>query len=362
MAIYELQGDKITKVTATTFADKHIQESDLQHLFCEEIDIIAPNTMVIATEYSDWADSWRSIDILALDRQANLVVIELKRTKDGGHMELQALRYAAMVSIMTFDKVVEAHSRFLKNQSEQDARQAILNFLEWKEPLEDEFAQDVRIVLVSQGFSTEITTTVLWLSDRGLDIRCVKITPYTLDDRSLVDVQHIIPLPEAGDYFVKAREKEMKKRAGRIPAKALPDLLEDFRRSLSNEGYQTVLRIKDWLEELQIEIETTPRGFQPVLELVDKTVKPFWLNLSGRIEINYKSMSQLSYPNEAICEGLQSGLNQIAGVQIQDEQLTKYPHIRLETLSAPAAMQLFKASFEWLFEELRQDNDHQAEG
>jgi len=31
------------------------------------------------------------------------VAIELKRTEDGGHMELQSTRYAAMVSTMTFD-------------------------------------------------------------------------------------------------------------------------------------------------------------------------------------------------------------------------------------------------------------------
>ncbi|MFG3689544.1 hypothetical protein [Micromonospora sp. NPDC047740] len=37
------------------------------------------------------------------------MVIELKRTDDGGHMELQALRYAAMVSAMSFDEVAAAY-------------------------------------------------------------------------------------------------------------------------------------------------------------------------------------------------------------------------------------------------------------
>jgi hypothetical protein len=32
-------------------------------------------------------------------------LVELKRTADGGHMELQALRYAAMVSTMTLVRV-----------------------------------------------------------------------------------------------------------------------------------------------------------------------------------------------------------------------------------------------------------------
>ena len=35
---------------------------------------------------------------------ANLVVVELKRTEDGGLMDLQALRYAAMISAMPFER------------------------------------------------------------------------------------------------------------------------------------------------------------------------------------------------------------------------------------------------------------------
>jgi hypothetical protein len=58
---------------------------------------------VIAEEFSEWEDSRRRIDLLGGDRDGNLVVIELKRTEDGGHMELQAIRYAAMVSALTME-------------------------------------------------------------------------------------------------------------------------------------------------------------------------------------------------------------------------------------------------------------------
>ena len=54
--------------------------------------------MVLAEEFGDWEDSRRRIDLLCLDPNAQLIVVELKRTVDGGHMELQALRYSAMVS------------------------------------------------------------------------------------------------------------------------------------------------------------------------------------------------------------------------------------------------------------------------
>jgi hypothetical protein len=60
--------------------------------------------LVIGEAFCQWEDSKRRIDLLAIDEGANVVEIELKRTEDGGHMELQAVRYAAMVSAITFDK------------------------------------------------------------------------------------------------------------------------------------------------------------------------------------------------------------------------------------------------------------------
>jgi hypothetical protein len=122
-------------------------------------------------------------------------VIELKRTEDGGHMELQAIRYAAMVSTMSFSKAVEVYARYLtSNNRTEDAESAILQFLDWEDANEGNFGEEVRIVLVSAEFSKEITTSVLWLNDHDIDIRCVRLRPYTLDSRIVLDVQQIIPV------------------------------------------------------------------------------------------------------------------------------------------------------------------------
>lgn len=177
------------------------------------MEVISPDTLVISEEFGEWEESKRRIDLLGIDRDANLVVIELKRTEDGGHMELQAIRYASMISTMTFDRTVEVFAQYLKAQGrpDQDPRAAILDFLGWDAP-DDSFGQDVRIVLASAEFSREITSSVLWLIDHGVDIRCVRLKPYTLDARLLVDVQQIIPLPEAAEFQVQIREKVRKER------------------------------------------------------------------------------------------------------------------------------------------------------
>jgi RecB family endonuclease NucS len=116
MAIYELTADAIIRVEETSLVSQGIKErGDLRRILRTQLTTILPGTYVLAEEFGEWEDARRSIDLLCVDNKANLVVVELKRTEDGGHMELQAIRYAAMVSKMTFADAVAAHASFLKN-------------------------------------------------------------------------------------------------------------------------------------------------------------------------------------------------------------------------------------------------------
>ena len=221
MPLYEMTSDAFRPLNQASFADLRVRErDDLQRLLRSQIEVLGDKLYVLSEEWGDWEDSRRRIDLLAIDPQANLVVIELKRTNDGGHMELQSIRYASMVSTMTFERAENIHREFLTRMGEpaEEARTRMLSFLGWDEPDEENFAPDVRIVLVSEDFGKELTTAVLWLRERDIDIRCIRLRPYRDGESTLVDVQQIIPLPEANDYQVQLREKEQvgrKKRAER---------------------------------------------------------------------------------------------------------------------------------------------------
>ena len=118
-----------------------------------------------------------------------------------------------MVSTLTFKRAVEIFQNYLDRAGrEVDAETLLLEFLGWDEPQEDEFAVDVRIVLVSSDFSKELTTSVMWLNERSLDIRCVRMIPYKFEGKVLIDVQQVIPLPEAESYQIKIRQKSEERR------------------------------------------------------------------------------------------------------------------------------------------------------
>ena len=223
MPIYRINDNKIRKLDRTTFEQQGLRErQDLQNILKIQIDVIAPDTLVVAEEFGDWEGSRRRIDLLGIDKSANLVVIELKRTEDGGHMELQALRYASMISTLTFSKLVDIYTRYLaENDILMDATESLLEFLDWNEPNDDQFAQEVKIILASAEFSKELTTSVMWLNDFGLDIHCVRMDPYSSNGETLIDVQTVIPIPEVADYQVRIREKRQKEREARNSSRDL---------------------------------------------------------------------------------------------------------------------------------------------
>lgn len=87
MAIYELAKDTLIRVEPTSFEAERLKErQDIQRLLRTNIEAISPDTLVIAEEYGHFVESNRRIDLLGIDKSANLVVIELKRDDDGGHM------------------------------------------------------------------------------------------------------------------------------------------------------------------------------------------------------------------------------------------------------------------------------------
>jgi len=211
MTLFRVATDKLEEVPATTFAAESLLErKDLQRLLRCDISCLGEELLVLADEYGEWEDSSRRIDLLCLNKSADCVVVEIKRTEDGGHMDLQAIRYAAMVSSMTLDQAIAAYAQGHKCEPEA-ARSKILEFLQWESAEEAELTGEVRIFLVAANFSTELTTSVLWLNRHDLDITCIRLRPYRLGSDVLIDATQIIPLPEASEYEVKLRAQEKEK-------------------------------------------------------------------------------------------------------------------------------------------------------
>ena len=226
MAIYKMVGDKegLVEVESTSFGQQGVLErSDLQRILRDQPDVLEEGLLIISEEFGNWQDSNRRIDLLGLDSEGRLVVVELKRGETGGHMDLQAIRYAAMVANMTYQQTVDTYQAYLEKRAsepggtsvEEDAAETRLReHLPSNDQDDAAIHTDIpRIILASENFGKELTTCVMWLNDSwlreaGQEIRCVRLQPHRNGDETLIEASVVIPLPEASEYQTRLGRRE----------------------------------------------------------------------------------------------------------------------------------------------------------
>ena len=279
MPVYRVTDEDFEPLDKTSFEAEHLLErEDIQRRLRDKPEILEEGLYILAEEYGDWKESNRLIDLLAVDSERRLVVIELKRSDEDSLMDLQAIRYAAMVADMTLEQAIDAHRTYLQNRGRDEEKTDSIVSAHLTDDAEDVGidSENPRIILVSATFSKELTTSVLWLNRIGIDIKCVKLQPWKTVDALFLESSQVIPIPEAEDYMVRMRNREeeaqQQKEASRIEThsgseqfrqaidtaredmKPLLESLYDLAVSLEQDGvaklststgtYNTVLRIR----------------------------------------------------------------------------------------------------------------------
>jgi hypothetical protein len=262
MPLYEFATAALVEIKPSTYGELKLKErGDMQRVLQENIEVLQieddRRLMVICEEFGDWQDARRRIDLLCVDSERNLVVVELKRN-DGSHMELQALRYAAMISPMRFEQAVEAHRSYLAKlgRDSSAAESDLRSFLEDEGDVPISFTNNVRIILVAGDFNTEITTSVLWLNAKGLDITCVRMLPHPFAGKVLVAIEQVVPLPQVADYQIAIREKAQEADAAEVSGRDLTR----YRLKIGNETWEDLPKRR---LVLHIFREAVARGVSP---------------------------------------------------------------------------------------------------
>lgn len=209
---FDKQRNEIEICKKTNFKDHRIFERQHIEKWIESTpDILGEDLLMISNEYDAFDKTNERLDLLAIDRDGNVVVIELKRDDSGKNADLQALKYAAYCSTLTLSNLAEIYQNYkLKNNKKltvEESRKSIIDFIQ-----NDDFEEindKPRIILVSKEYRPEVTASVLWLRKFNIDIKCVKLTPYEIiNNKIIIEVNTIIPLPEAEEFIIKSELKE----------------------------------------------------------------------------------------------------------------------------------------------------------
>lgn len=196
----DIRNKKMNKLNATTFSELNLSERyDIQEWIDDTPEILGEKLLIIGKEII--LPSGIRLDLLAIDENGNLVIIELKRDTSGNHVEWQAIKYASYCSAFTDEEIFKIHQDYLnKKSNDKDAKREIENFLVTFEM--EKLNKEQRIILVSRDFNSDVASAVLWLNDKGLDIKCIKINSFLSENNELlIYPTQIIPLPEAEDFI-----------------------------------------------------------------------------------------------------------------------------------------------------------------
>ena len=142
---------------------------DLQEYICNSPDAffqeIGQELFLIDKELQPSDDVEDRIDVLALDKEGQAVILELKR---GNHklQMFQAISYAGMIAKWQPDDFLAC--------VDPDKREKLLDFLEVEK---EEINRHQRIILVAEAFDYSVLVGAEWLTEQfGVGILCCRLS------------------------------------------------------------------------------------------------------------------------------------------------------------------------------------------
>lgn len=204
--------NRIKQLKVKRFVDLGFHEREhLQEWLANEPAALGEDLLVIQKEFDGFDDTNERLDLLALDKDGNLVIIENKLDDSGRDVVWQALKYASYCSTLAKAQIVEMYQKYLNRWcGGGEAQSLICEFLEVPDLGEVVLnsGNQQRLVLVAAKFRKEVTSTVLWLLSHKIRLQCFKLTPYEMGDNLFLNLEQIIPTPEAAEFMIGISEKE----------------------------------------------------------------------------------------------------------------------------------------------------------
>lgn len=207
-------ANKITPLDEVTFSSLNFRERDhLQEWIAKYPMALGEDLLIIQKEYCGFDETMERLDLLALNKKGELVVIENKLDDSGRDVVWQGLKYAGYCANLSSQQLVDIFEEYLAKQpekSEESARDIIADFVNKGDQEDDDLNlnKNQHVIFVAANFRKEVTNTVLWLAQYGVSCKCIKVTPYVFGKEQFLNVEQVIPTPESEDYMIGLQKKK----------------------------------------------------------------------------------------------------------------------------------------------------------
>jgi hypothetical protein len=199
-------------------------ENDIEEILRNSIDLLCndeESMLIVGRQVKN--ESLGRSDLTAIDNNGNIVLIEIKRDRKDIEnrkeaFEFQAIRYAASYATIedVDDLVKKVYAPYIeKYRSEFELGELTsyeIGLRKLNEFLEDNgsesrFNQKQKIILVASDYDDQTLSAVAWLNSNGVDMSCIKLTPFKINEEVFINAEKLLPITNYEDYYVDLMEK-----------------------------------------------------------------------------------------------------------------------------------------------------------
>ena len=248
MRVFSVGSDgDFTEYEQLPFEVDH-EESVLEEWLESNPDKILENGRILIIGRQVRTDLGGFIDLLGVDREGNVVVVELKRDRTPRDVVAQALEYAAFAARLDVD-ALEGILRVHEHDESLSLADCHRECFSVGQSEAVAFNKDQHIVVVGQQVTPAIRQTAAFLGSKGIHVTCVEFTFFEAAGGGRLLSQELV----VGREHVKPR---------RVTSEPLPVVSEDdFLKGCDEHGKGVFSRILEFARSRSMSINWGTKGF-----------------------------------------------------------------------------------------------------
>lgn len=309
MRVFAIRPDgNFSEYVQTPFQMEH-RESIMEDWLESNPDGIVEDERILIIGRQVTTNLGGSIDLLGVDREGDVLVVELKRDRTPRDTIAQSLEYASFAERLDASQL-EAILRSYLNDASLSLAEYHRDHFELGSDEAIAFNKDQHIVIVGQQIAEEIRQTAVFLRSKGVKVTCVEFAFFEAHDGNRLLSQEVVVGKES--------EKPTQVASGSLPVVTE----EAFLASLDQNGKAVFSRIKEFAQRKSMPIIWGTKGFSLNLAIDGIPVAICFV-----------------YPPESVHkQSIRTTLYRIGGV----EKKTRVPEEMIQSLRKQAeATQLF---------------------
>ena len=179
--VFVLSEDKPKECENIPYA----KEKEIEDLLEEHIEILVQDAFIIGRQVMTGHGLW--IDLLALDKDGDLVIIELKKAKAKYKVTGQIWHYFTWIKKQSYDEIND----IAKKKHLQDYHSIDQKFNDCFKRSPDKWNSHQKLIIVGEKIDEETKEIASEVKEAGKNITCVELNAYDNSPEKIVVIRHV---------------------------------------------------------------------------------------------------------------------------------------------------------------------------